>query len=199
MKKCIEKMITVMSECRVEYDTILRLSTGTARQNHADKILAIIKKNPELKNYITYNPNYHYWKDRFKFDNDNFNKLINSEFGVITVKKETFDDGVDYDNIPKGKGLYFLGDCRWNPLMRCPEFWVKIGKTTDMESRMRQYNTCCPVVWHIDYSKDYRDEKYYHNRLLNICIATCNHNNEWFMVDEITYLEMCEKGFAYFD
>lgn len=199
MRTYEEKILVIMSDCQAEYNAILHLSTATARWNHANKILAIIEKNPVLKNYIIYNPNRRNWEDRFSFDLDNFYKWIESGIEIITTKKETFDDGVDYVNVPSGKGLYFLGDSKWNPITRCPEFWVKIGKATDIKERMRQYNTCCPVVWHIDYSKEYKDEKYYHNRLLNICLAKCNHNNEWFMVSEDVYYEMCEKGFDYFE
>ena len=64
---------------------------------------------------------------------------------------------------------------------------------------MNQYNTHCPMLWRIDFIREYSKENYYHEQLRKICLNSCNHNKEWFLVDRETYLEMCEKGFAYFD
>jgi len=113
--------------------------------------------------------------------------------------KTKFDDGIDY-NTPIEGGLYFIGETHFNPITHEEFYWVKIGKSSNLAKRMRQYNTCCPMLWRIDFAVDEEDlEEFYHDLLYKEAIATCNHNEEWFMVDRKTYLEMCEKGFAYFD
>lgn len=125
-------------------------------------------------------------------------ELMEKIMACHPTKKNPFEDGINYDVKPEA-GLYFIGETHFNPITHEEFYWVKIGKSTNLKKRMNQYNTCCPMLWRIDTSFDYDKEEYYHNRLYRECVATCNHNEEWFMVDRETYLEMCEKGFAYFD
>lgn len=111
---------------------------------------------------------------------------------------EDFNDGINY-TAPTSKGLYFIGETHFNPFTNEKFYWVKIGKSTNLKKRMNQYNTCCPMLWRIGFSDKYDEEEFYHDWLYEHCEATCNHNEEWFLVNRETYLEMCEKGFAYFD
>lgn len=117
----------------------------------------------------------------------------------ITLAKHHFDDGINYDT-PCYGGLYFIGETHFNPFTKEEFYWVKIGKSSNLAKRMKQYNTCCPMLWRIDFAIDEEDlEEYYHGWLYEHCKAICNHNEEWFLVDRETYLEMCEKGFNYFN
>lgn len=112
---------------------------------------------------------------------------------------EEFSDGIDY-NYPACSGLYFVGQTHFNPITKEEFYWVKIGKASNIANRMAGYRTSCPMLYHIDYRKgSQKAEKVYHILLKSKSIAKCNHNKEWFMVDRETYLEMCEKGFSYFD
>lgn len=121
-----------------------------------------------------------------------------------TRKDRAFDDGINYET-PHHRGLYFIGQTAFNPYTREGYYWVKIGRGANLANRMSNYNTCCPMLYRIDYQLINDEDKckiaegYYHDLLAKKSIATCNHNNEWFLVDRETYLEMCEKGFSYFN
>ena len=95
--------------------------------------------------------------------------------------------------------MYFVGETHFNPITDEKFYWVKIGKATNLKQRMQNYNTHNPMLWRVDFSLDYDKEEYYHKRLNEVAIAKCNHNNEWFLVDKTTYLEMSEKGFKFFE
>ena len=87
-----------------------------------------------------------------------------------------FADGINY-KVPEEPGLYFIGETHFNP-----------------------YTKEDPMLWRIDYLvNEENEEEYYHLRLAQIAIAKCNHNEEWFLVNRETYLEMCEQGFSYFN
>ncbi len=115
----------------------------------------------------------------------------------------SFEDGINY-NAPEQAGLYFIGETHFNPFTKEEFYWIKIGLSTNLAKRMKQYNTCCPMLWRIAFKTNLNkclenEEEEYHDKLRKIAIASCNHNEEWFLVDRETYLEMCEKGFSYFD
>ena len=112
--------------------------------------------------------------------------------------RKIFDDGIDYECYDV-KGLYFVGETHFNPITDEKFYWVKIGKAKNLKERMRSYNTHNPMLYRIDYSADYNKEEWYHNKLAEKAIAKCNHSEEWFLVDRKTYLEMCEKGFKFFE
>ena len=110
-----------------------------------------------------------------------------------------FADGINY-KVPEEPGLYFIGETHFNPYTKEEFYWVKIGKSTNLAKRLRNYDTCNPMLWRIDYLvNEENEEEYYHLRLAQIAIAKCNHNEEWFLVNRETYLEMCEQGFSYFN
>lgn len=124
-------------------------------------------------------------------------------FGIYSKRFQrkdytAFDDEINY-SAPKIEGLYFIGETHFNPITDEKYYWVKIGRATNLNRRMKDYNTHNPMLWRIDFSENYDKEKYYHLKLNDVAIASCNHNEEWFLVDKNTYLEMCEKGFSYFD
>jgi hypothetical protein len=173
-------------------DRIHHCYSSTGRANNGKKIYAIMDECPEVLNYWL--PTGHSWWEkaficvRTLEENIECNKRIDS-----------FDDGIDY-TVPNDSGLYFIGETHFNPITREEFYWVKIGKSNNLAKRMKQYNTCCPMLWRIDFAVGEEEfEEYYHNWLYTKAIATCNHNEEWFLVDRETYLEMCEKGFAYFN
>lgn len=113
--------------------------------------------------------------------------------------KPSFNDGINYDT-PEEDGLYFIGETHFNPYTREEFYWVKIGMSTKLNRRMKEYDTHNPMLWRIDYKiGSAAEERIYHQQLGQKAIAKCNHNDEWFLVDRNTYLAMCEKGFSYFN
>ena len=114
------------------------------------------------------------------------------------LSKEPFDDGIDYF-APNEQGLYFVGETHFNPMTDEKFYWVKIGKAKNLKDRMKSYNTHNPMLYRIDWSDEYEKETDYQIKLMEKAIAKCNHNSEWFLVDKETYLEMCDKGFSYFN
>jgi len=192
------ELLDAIERCQKMYDHMETLASSGARSNWGYSILETIRNTPGLSAFIFYDDHRRAWLDRFTFNETLIEHFKITGF-IPPAQKEVFQDGVDYKNIPSYSGLYFLGDSRWNPKTQRPEYWVKIGKGINLSNRLSQYFTCCSQLWPIAYSRDYDKENYYHKRLKKICLALNNHNKEWFMVDEQTYFEMCEKGFSYFD
>jgi hypothetical protein len=156
------------------------------RKERYNKIQGIVNNNPKTHSYYTLYPSARKFKDRVKKKKAKIASL------------EVFNDGISYDT-PTDGGLYFLGETHFNPMTNEKFYWVKIGKAINLRNRLHQYNTCNPMLWRIDFLLHAEDrEKHYHSELEKIAIAKCNHNQEWFMVDEKTYLELCNKGFNYF-
>ena len=185
MMNLIETLI-MMDEL---YDSMCRCSSSTGKGFSGRRMDNLMEEYPVLNEYWE-RTNARRWVDRFVKIKDVTNLTPDTEI-------PDFDDGIDYD-APNAKGLYFIGETHFNPITHEEFYWVKIGKAVNLRNRMRQYNTHCPMLWRIDFSGDYAYENVYHIWLRQHCIAACNHNEEWFMVDRDTYLAMCEKGFAYF-
>lgn len=122
------------------------------------------------------------------------------KFDLCSVPR--FDDGIDREKekvFKKVEGLYFIGEVTFNPILHEILYWVKIGYSSNLATRIRNYDTHCPTTWRIDFSGDGELEDYYHQLLGACCLDRAAGNEEWFRVDEKTYLEMCEKGFSYFN
>ena len=148
---------------------------------------------PDLHSYWKLYPNEHFWKDRVK-------KIsIKSSSPISFIDEDNkFQDEIDYW-APSCGGLYFLGETHFNPFTKEEYYWVKIGSSSNLRKRLRVYNTCNPMCFRIGFLENKESEEItYHNLLTEIALAKCNHNEEWFMVDRETYLEMCEKGFNFF-
>lgn len=183
------------------FEDINNYSSGSSRNRRANICYDI------YKNFTSVQKKYHYVsafhiKDRY---------IKNTEEEKVSYKKESYEKkelSCYYSETDKREfyyperfnnitGLYFLGMVNTNPITNETFYWVKIGYAKNILSRMRNYNTHCPMLWHIDYT-DNENEFYYHAQLTHYAINRCNHNDEWFMVDKITYLQMCEKGFEFF-
>lgn len=191
-------LIKEIRRCEEIYKHMISLCSS-ARGHWGWAIVETIYLYPELINYISYDETRRSWADRFQFNYPLINHLM--EYGYApTVVDGIFQDGVDYNSIPEYKGLYFIGESRWNPALHRPEYWVKVGKAVNIKNRLtKNYFCCCGQIWLIDFSREYDKEHDYHKMIERVCLAHNNHNREYFMVDEKTYLEMCAKGFSYFD
>ena len=107
-------------------------------------------------------------------------------------------------------GLYFVSQCLCNPYTKEITYLVKVGRAKHMADRMSAYNTTNPMMWHIDYK--YFKPSYRTTAVLSGIEQSCHRTlkmvalpneevraREWFCVDEATYFDMCERGFAWFD
>lgn len=153
------------------------------RKEYLDNAVILYKHDEELQDKYDYYPKARKYSERFV--------LKGSQSPI-------FEDGINY-TAPNKKGLYFVGETHFNPFTDEKFYWVKIGRGVNLKNRLRDYDTHNPMLWRIDFSTKFEKEEWYHKKLNEVAIAKCNHNKEWFLVDRTTYLEMCEKGFKFFE
>ena len=112
-------------------------------------------------------------------------------------------EGAGWPNEPN-KGLYLIGCVFMNPYTREEFYWLKVGSSTDLRRRIKEYSSLCPMVWKNSYCyrKDMNhareEETKCHKRLEMICIERGFRSNEWFRVEREAYLDVCQKGFSFF-
>ena len=130
-----------------------------------------------------------------------FEKTLAKQFKKPLID---LDDGINY-NAPEYCGLYLVGETHFNPTNMDLFYCVKVGKAINIKKRLNDYNTHCPMLYRIDFKRydterlAFQGESYYQEKLKKVAIASNNHNQEWVFVDRETYLEICKKGFRYFD
>ena len=159
----------------------------------------LYRRSVEVQAYWEHHPSQRLYKNRF------VKREIPKNVSVIKkANAGAFDDGINYDT-PEYGGLYLIGSTYFNPITDEKFYWIKVGLASSLNDRMTHYNTCCAMLYRIDYlkitdsNKRREVEHSYHQCLKAISLATCNHNKEWFLVDRETYLGICEKGFSYFN
>ena len=107
-------------------------------------------------------------------------------------------------NAPTYAGLYFIGQVTYNRADKQIYCWVKIGKSTCIQSRMNGYKTALTMFdtfgfLQVDKHSLSAKELTYHILLKQMAIAECALNDEWFLVDSDTYDKMQQLGFAIFE
>lgn len=106
------------------------------------------------------------------------------------------------DNFIGESGLYMLGQTTINPITKEERYWIKIGLTTNGNSRLDTYLTHCADVYFIDWlpfiskSELRKTESACHKILNKIAYAR---RTEWFKVSEDFYFNFCDQGFEYLD
>ena len=124
--------------------------------------------------------------------------------------------------IPHCGGLYLVGNTIFNPVTNEQFFMVKIGMSTNIYNRMKTYATSNPMMFHIGYkivdcdslnlnsypsykrkaiqSRHIKEfEEQYHKAMEACKFCHFEYAQEWFIVDQKTYLEICEKKFDFFN
>lgn len=97
----------------------------------------------------------------------------------------------DYSSLPDNYiGLYFIGMIGANPDGK-QYFLVKVGSSTDVKNRIRQYATYNPMIF-VGGIVPSRGETNCHNYIAARAEALAQHAQEWFYVSEETYYELCE-------
>ena len=100
------------------------------------------------------------------------------------------------------QGLYFIGMVGYNPVTLEKSYLVKIGKSSDIGNRMKQYMSMNPMLYHNHCSlgvprtgtlNNY--ERNCHAFLAENCIKRPTGSSEWFYVTEENYMKFCDKFF----
>lgn len=195
------KLADALRKIEYYYEQLQQAETTADRYLYLNTIEAIVQINPQTAQYWGFNHKAPRVKNRVtQIANYDLHELMmKGEMTKTIIENGIFYDGISYD-APNYAGLYFIGETHFDPHTKDLFYWVKIGKSTRcLSERMKDYNTHNPMLWRIDFCRTPSLEKTYQRKLAAVALARCNHNQEWFLVDEKTYLEMCEKGFSYFD
>lgn len=151
-----------------------------------------------VKNYVRkYQELEKFYDDYFNFDAPKKTKVVRKPLAV-------FDDGYALPEIPEGSGLYLVGSVYIDPHTKQIYYWIKVGMSAaGLDKRLRGYRTENPMVWiadtmEVDIEDVYRMEQECHIMLSDVAYGIARNTDEWFIVDEKTYFEICEKGFEYF-
>lgn len=122
--------------------------------------------------------------------------------------------------IPKQAGLYLVGNVVFNPITEETFYLIKIGMSTNLYNRMKDYSTSNPMMFHIDYKIIEDDEDYgniakykrtalvgkkvksveeqYHRAMERLHFTHFEYAQEWFIVSKEVYFEICTKKFDFF-
>lgn len=188
----IEKMYFVKAD--ELYNQLHKATTTDKRYYYLNSIIALMEKLPALQDYFIL-------REAHRIVNRIYRAENFPSFSLEEVPR--FNDVIDRESekaLRKIPGLYFIGEITYNPELKMPLYWVKIGTSTvNLCQRVHGYDTHCPTTWRIDFRDNPRLEGYYHKLLGACCIDRATGCEEWFRVDEETYFEMCAKGFSYFD
>ena len=106
-----------------------------------------------------------------------------------------------YDTSGQGfGGLYFMGATYFNPITMRPIYAVKVGLSyTDIGRRIQSYGTYNPFIYHErTHVLPFRvcreaSERKCRSFLNSVSIQQMDKETEWYIVDEKTYLYLCEN------
>lgn len=191
----------LLKELDEHYRIIQTCSTSATRARHASEMEFIINHHPETASYWRINVDAVWYSRRFTRLKNSI-KIRPNPYPEFEVKDgRIINDGINYTT-PMDGGAYLFGQTAYNPYTKKPYFAIKVGKADWFSDRSVVYNTCCPFLFRIDYkpaTNAYEVESFYQNKLKKIAFARSCMAKEWYVVDEQIYLEICEKGFSYFD
>lgn len=83
-------------------------------------------------------------------------------------------------------------------------YWIKVGKSSGVKSRIKTYYTYNPGIQALDFraahwEKMHELEYKCHKKLSNVCIRVASNTHEWFEVVADDFYKIKEFGFKYFD
>lgn len=178
------------------YNRMRFCDSTSGRKYNGEKILAVMRSCPEVKQYWKYRPDFFCWEDRFTYAPEK------RKVEIAIVDKVVHDTSFNMNAIPSDRGIYFIGQTSVNPYTHEKQFWLKIGLASNLRGRMKTYNTHSPSTFFVgciicDNTREM--EKKYQAKLSKYSIGKCERNDEWWLFDEDTYKKMCELGFGYFE
>lgn len=186
-----------LNEIDYYYNKMRDCYSSSGRKYNEKKILIIMQAHPEVLSYWYYNPKKSYIVERFGRV-----QQMREQTQIAIVNHIVYDPSYQARNTPSARGVYFLGDTAFNPYTGEKQFWVKIGKSADMEVRLKKYDTHSPSIYHIDYLPCPNEDEVeckYHHLLYGVSLGRSERSKEWWLVDEATYLKMSALGFEFFD
>lgn len=125
-------------------------------------------------------------------------RILKTKPAMSFIEKKEADIPIDTFT-----GLYLLGQTTFNPFTGQEYYYLKIGMSKDCKTRMKQYKTTNPAVWHIDFLElpfyELRTtEELYHIELKDT-FGIDSSTTEWVLVDRYNYLNICQQGFNAFN
>ena len=164
------------------YQRLRKCESTTGKKNNFLKMMEIYNRSEVIREKWSLVPIGHY-DNRFK------KRKITKKQKKVTIHT---------------CGLYMVGSVYMNPYTKEEYYWIKVGKSTDIESRILTYKTHNPMIWvndTLEVGTEYLDkmEKLCHRQLKLISSEVADNTKEWFLVSRETYLEICEKGWDYFE
>ncbi len=184
LEEQIEK--TILGIVEDIYNTLL--ITGN-KPVYGKRFLNYYNKWDIVKENYDYNENEKEWINRIIKKGDKRN--------IYTFN---FENGTH--KICKKYALYLVGSTFFNPHTKEEFYWIKVGKSTDLEQRMKGYATHNPMLWKQSfyYCEDKvemdRREHYCHKILEKVAL---DNKTEWFQVSRETYLEICDTEWNFFN
>ena len=176
------------------YEQLQKATTTSERRRCLNSAIVLLNNFPSLGKFFIRRDDYHFIVGRLVRVEDF------EDFDLSSVPR--FDDGIDRETekaFRNVEGLYFLGEITLSEDGNEVLYWVKIGFSSNLRGRMRNYDTHCPSVRRFDFCGDGELEDYYHKLLGVCCLDRASSNDEWFRVDKKTYFKMQKQGFSYFD
>ena len=190
--------MTFVEEMENHYVKLITLSSYSARRNHLDACITIYESHPEVQKYFVYRPYMRNLDCRFTRRSLRKDDL-NCAFSDINNRSELSVYHIDCLNISNYEyvsGLYFLGDIKYDPVYG-KIYLVKIGCSSNLSKRLSQYLTYNPMFFckaSILETNAYEyAEENAHKFLTRVSIGRPEYSKEWFIVDEETYFELCDK------
>lgn len=101
-----------------------------------------------------------------------------------------------------GDGLYLMGSTHFNPDTMELFYMVKVGKSSDIQTRLRQHDVsnplkCVIAIRPYPYAKQiFMHERVCHKKLAKIALGA--RGNEWYRISRNDYLEIRRQGFDWF-
>lgn len=193
----------VMSHLPIEAGSELRWAQVACLYWRFHKDVAEIAKitgycTGTVKSYVRkYQELEKYYDDYFNFDAPKKTKQVRKPLAV-------FDDGYNIPEVLDCSGIYLVGSTYIDPYTKKIYYWIKVGmSSTSLAKRLRGYRSENPMVWiadvmYVDTDNVGAMEHECHIALSDIAYGIARNTDEWFIVDEDTYFEICEKGFHYF-
>lgn len=128
-------------------------------------------------------------------------KYIINKFTNLTFKSVKILNKSNI-HIPNSKGLYLIGNITFNHDTNNKEYWIKVGHSTDLRSRMNQYYTHNPSFIQLDYyifndiNRIKVTEEICHFALNQIAFGRIN--EEWFLISEQDFNDVQKEKFSWF-
>lgn len=132
-----------------------------------------------------------------------FNKFQNPIFK--SVKTLNIKNNL---RMPNGAGIYLISNISFDIDTNNITYWIKVGYSTNIKTRMSEYRTHNPKFNPIDFytiknmgSVFAKEELKVYEKICHFAlnqIAEAKVNSEWFLVSKENYLQICEEGFKWF-